>query len=239
MTSLQEYKLSLFERCEAGDITVDERDLLLEAVSDEIDEVELEESKKMEIEDDEELEEAVADYLDTIEERFNEGALTEEEVDILLESLAGKVKAAKTAVTKPIHKRYDKIMDKRIETMDEAIGFTDDSIDSAKSVISEIDKLNDDLKKDNSISAKEKKETQEYNDYIKKHKKNVIEYQTKQKEIYKKLNEESRSNKNKSTKEKAKYLVGRDARNIKNKITGKDDYFKKHERLLEKMEKYK
>jgi hypothetical protein len=68
MNNLQEYKLSLFERCEAGDITVDERDLLLEAVSDEIDVDEMD------------------NYEESVLERFEAGLLTEEETAMLLEA---------------------------------------------------------------------------------------------------------------------------------------------------------
>ena len=76
MTNLQEYKLSLFERCEAGDITKEERDLLLEAVSDdvEIDEIELEESEE------------ISEYEESVLERFEAGLLTEEEAEMLLEA---------------------------------------------------------------------------------------------------------------------------------------------------------
>jgi hypothetical protein len=160
MTNLQEYKLSLFERCEAGDITEDERNLLLEAVSEEeVEEVstDVEESEEID-EEDTELEEAVAEYLDTIEERFNEGTLTEEEVDILLESLAGKVKAAKKAVTKPIHKKFDSIMDKKAEPYKKSAAEKESEISSANSAIENVRKSEEAISKNRKLSAREKLE---------------------------------------------------------------------------------
>ena len=78
MTNLQVYKLSLFERCEAGDITEEERDLLLEAVSDEvIDEIELEES----------CEGDRKKSLDIINEGYKKGVYTDEDYRELIKMI--------------------------------------------------------------------------------------------------------------------------------------------------------
>ena len=220
MNNLQEYKLSLYERCEAGDITVDERDLLLEAVSDEIDVDEM----------DTELEEAVSEYLDTIEESFNEGVLTEEEVDILLESLAGKVKKGlregkdiannvKGKVKDSINNRYDRLIDNKSKVPAENEREYRDLSDYYKRAVNHVD--DDDVKigKDRNLDFKEKlekisknaKKREMYNDNMKTAEKMADDEHEKVLKLQRK--------KDKSTSQKAAHLAKRDAKKVYNKTS--------------------
>lgn len=134
MTNLEKYLLSLHERCERGEISEEERNVLLEAVTT----------------PDEESTDETEKYIKSINERCESGFISEEERNVLLEAanatnrqylqalkklnteFTAKEKLIKTAIKA---KNYEKAKD----LIDEAEELLDDMIDEVKAIPEDIE----------------------------------------------------------------------------------------------------
>lgn len=171
MTNLEKYKLSLFERCEEGIITEEERDILLENV------------------------------------------IETDSGDILFESLVTSIKNVKNniskAITKPIHQKYDKIMDQKSRLSDYEAEMIEKVRKQSQERAEQLEKfeneanknapknINHDTKMSTSLMFKSSKDSEnDFSDNLDK-----LAKQSREK------SKEYQNNKKKSSKEKLRYLI--------------------------------
>lgn len=127
MTNLEIYKLSVYERCERGEISEEERNILLESVN--------------ESESGNNVEESVDEndaYVTSIYERCEAGSITEEERDILLEA-ANETNRQYLQVLRKLNKEFA-MKEKEIKKTIKAKEY-----DKAKELISDAEELLDDM----------------------------------------------------------------------------------------------